>query len=57
MYDTPQGDAAQVPDVDDASELDATTDALRTLGIDDVTMGEMFRALAGLMHLGEHTHR
>jgi len=57
MYGTPQGDAAQVPDVDDASELDATTDALRTLGIDDVTMGEMFRALAGLMHLGEHIHR
>jgi myosin heavy subunit len=52
FFITKQGDAAVVPDVDDAEDFSATTDALRTLGLEEERVAELFRILAGLMHLG-----
>lgn len=52
FFFTKQGNSAVVPEVDDVEDFKATIEALSTLGLEDDRVGELFRILAGLMHLG-----
>ncbi|KAJ1913513.1 Myosin type-2 heavy chain 1 [Tieghemiomyces parasiticus] len=47
-----QGGEGQIRGVDDAAEFAATSAALATVGIDENRQRDVFRLLAGLLHLG-----
>ncbi|XP_030639969.1 unconventional myosin-Vb [Chanos chanos] len=49
---TCQGGQMQIPDVDDASELERTRNAFTVLGVPPDQQMEIFRILAAVLHLG-----
>lgn len=52
FFFTKQGGEARVKDVDDAEEFAATREAMSLLGISTDFQHQVFRSLAGLLHLG-----
>lgn len=49
---TNQGEALEIPGVDDAAEFRATVQAFSLLHIDEQKQAELFRVLAGVLFLG-----
>ncbi|RLV94737.1 Myosin-2 [Spathaspora sp. JA1] len=49
---TNQGGSATIDGVDDAAEFSITKDALQLIGIDSSKQFEIFKILAGLLHIG-----
>ncbi|KLU84916.1 hypothetical protein MAPG_03950 [Magnaporthiopsis poae ATCC 64411] len=47
-----QGNMPTIDGVDDKAEFHATKASLKTIGIDEGQQGEIFKLLAGLLHLG-----
>lgn len=47
-----QGAAPTIDGVDDKAEFNATKASLKTIGIDEAQQSEIFKVLAGLLHLG-----
>lgn len=47
-----QGGDPKLPNIDDSEEYTATKNALTTIGIDSESQYEIFKVLAGLLHIG-----
>ena len=47
-----QGDCPTIDGVDDKAEFEATKSSLSTIGVSDVQQADVFKLLAGLLHLG-----
>ena len=47
-----QGNTPTIDGVDDKAEFNATRASLKTVGVDEASQTEIFRLLAGLLHLG-----
>ncbi|KAK3325629.1 P-loop containing nucleoside triphosphate hydrolase protein [Apodospora peruviana] len=47
-----QGNAPTIDGVDDKAEFNATRQSLKTIGVDEGQQNEVFKLLAGLLHLG-----
>ncbi|KKA25976.1 hypothetical protein TD95_002153 [Thielaviopsis punctulata] len=47
-----QGNCPTIDGVDDVAEFKATKDSLKTIGVDEAQQDEIFKLLAGLLHLG-----
>lgn len=41
-----------LPNISDANEFKITTECLKNVGIDEITQHQLFRLLAGILHLG-----
>ncbi|OAQ85318.1 class V myosin [Purpureocillium lilacinum] len=47
-----QGDSPTIDGVDDKAEFEATKKSLQTIGVSDAQQADIFKLLAGLLHLG-----
>ncbi|KAJ6438711.1 myosin V [Purpureocillium lavendulum] len=47
-----QGDSPTIDGVDDKAEFEATKRSLQTIGVSDAQQADIFKLLAGLLHLG-----
>lgn len=47
-----QGNCPTIDGVDDKAEFEATKSSLKTIGVDESQQSEIFKLLAGLLHLG-----
>ncbi|KND93433.1 Myosin-2 [Tolypocladium ophioglossoides CBS 100239] len=47
-----QGDCPTIDGVDDKAEFEATKKSLQTIGVSDAQQADIFKLLAGLLHLG-----
>ncbi|PNY18319.1 myosin MYO2 [Tolypocladium capitatum] len=47
-----QGDCPTIDGIDDKAEFEATKKSLQTIGVTDVQQADIFKLLAGLLHLG-----